>query len=488
MSGPGKKSQRLITCKQDLIKWFAQAATPAGKKLIGVEHEKPPFYLNDHAPVPFTGTAGRKGITDFIEQMIASRGWDAGLPENDVIVDIHKNNINWTFEPGLQMETGGAPLRNVHQSARETDRVLREAIEVTEKLGFGMLALGYHPTHNSDTLPLMPKSRYHLIRQYIQANHFPAALDMITGTSTVQVNLGYESEEEMIKMLRVGLALQPVAAALFATSPFANGDTTGYQSYRSHIIRNNMGGRYGFMLPVAFDDGFGFEMFVDYALKTMPMMGLYKGNAFIDAGGQPFQKFIEGQLDICPGQSATLADWQNHLNTIWSEVRLRRFLEMRGADNGPAEMIKALPAFWVGLLYDRQALDDAYEMIRDWTAEDRDYLRATTPQQGLQTPFMGGTVQDIALNALALSQTGLRRRGVLDAKGNDESFYLEPLHEIASSGLNWSQRLQAQFEGEWNRDISKVFNAMNYAQSPSVLTEKMTMGAASSGRSLRRSK
>ncbi len=471
MSGPGKKSAKPITCKGDLIAWFEQGAVPAGKKLLGVEHEKPPFYLRDHTPVPFQGAARRKGIADFIAAMIDDHGWDAGEEENGIIVDIRKNNVSWTFEPALQMETGGAPLRSVHQIARETDRVMKESIDVCQQMGIGMLALGYHPTHTAANLPSMPKSRYQMIGNYIQANGFHTAADMVACTATVQVNLGYGSEQEMVKMLRVSLALQPIAAALFANSPFAAGRDTGMQSYRSHLIRDNMGGRYGFMLPIAFDEGFGFEMFVDYALKEMPLMGIYKGCAFLDAGGRPFHEFIDGKLAAAPGQKATLADWQNHLNTIWSEVRLRRFLEMRGADNGPVEMIKALPAFWAGLLYDPQALDDAYEMIRDWTEGQRDYLRAQTPVTGLYTPFMGTTVQDIAKNALALSQAGLQRRGLLDAKGNDESIYLEPLHAIADSGVNWAEHLRRRLQGEWNGDLTKVFKAMNYANAPSLLRD-----------------
>lgn len=470
MSTADTSSVKAIANKDELVNWFAQAATPAARRLIGVEHEKPPFYLDDQSPVPFASErAGKGGISDFIRTMVQHHGWDAGVPEQGQVVDIHKDNVNWTFEPGLQMETGGAPLRNVHQIARETDRVIGEALGVTEKLGFGMLAMGYHPTHNGMTMPRMPKSRYQLIRQFAVANGYTNAPDMMSCTSTVQVNLGYTSEDDMVKMLRVSLSLQPIAAALFASSPFANGRDSGFNSYRSEVIRNNLGGRYGFMLPVAFDQGFGYEMFVDYALKQMPLMGIYKGNTFIDAGGRHFADFMQGQLDICPGQQATLADWQNHLNTIWSEVRLRRFLEMRGADNGPAEMIKALPALWVGLLYDPQALDDAYEMVRHWTNEDREYLRAQTPRTGLQTAFMGATVQDVAKNMLALSEAGLRRRGVLDAKGNDESLYLEPLHEIAHSGLNFATRLKLRLEGEWNGDIRKVFQAMSYANAPSVL-------------------
>lgn len=488
MSSADTSSSKIITGKDELVNWFAQAATPAAKRLIGVEHEKPPFYLDDQSPVPFFSERDdRGGVSDFIREMIVTRNWDPGAPENGHVVDIHKDNVNWTFEPGLQMETGGAPLRNVHQIARETDRVIAEALGVTERLGFGLLAMGYHPTHDGNSLPRMPKSRYNMIRQFSKANGYLTAPDMMSCTSTVQVNLGYTSEDNMVKMLRVSLALQPIAAALFATSPFANGRDSGYDSYRSEIIRNNLGGRYGFMLPIAFDAGFGYEMFVDYALGKMPLMGIYKGNTFLDARGGTFEQFIHGDLAISPGQKATLSDWQNHLNTIWSEVRLRRFLEMRGADNGPAEMIKALPALWVGLLYDQQALDDAYTMVRDWSNDDREYLRATTPKQGLQTAFMGTTVQDIAKNMLVISQEGLRRRGVLDAKGNDESLYLEPLHEIAHSGLNVSQRLKQRLQGEWNGDIRKVFDAMSYANAPSVLQAAPSAQLASA-RGLRRDK
>ena len=468
-----------MSSKQELVEWFEKGSTPPHKRLIGVEHEKPPFYLADGKPVPFVGEEGRKGISDFIQKMINEKGWDAGEPENGNIIDIRRDNANWTFEPGLQMETGGAPLRNVHQNAKETQKMIAEALEVTKDLGIGMLAQGYHPTHESADMPFMPKSRYLLFRDYVARNSFPGALDVMTSTSTVQVNLGYSSEEDMVKMLRVSLSLQPIVVALFANSAFNKGQPSGYQSYRSHKLLNNLGGRYGFMLPVAFDKGFGFEMFVDYALNTMPLLGIYKGNVFLDAKGAKFSDFMDGKLDLCPGQHATMSDWQNHLNTIWPEVRVRRFLEMRGADNGPEEMIKALPAFWVGLLYDRQALDQAYEMVKDWSQQDRDYLRVMVPMKGLQTPFLGTTVQDIAKNCLALSEAGLKRRNIRD-QGRDESVYLEPLHEIAESGRNWSQRLEEKFRTEWQGDIKHIFNDMSYAGSPSVLRATTPVAAAKS--------
>ncbi|MDE1152268.1 MAG: glutamate-cysteine ligase family protein [Micavibrio sp.] len=469
MSSASQVDKQPIASKQQLVEWFQEGCTPNEKRLIGVEHEKPPFYLADGKPVSFLGEDGRAGIQDFLAKMVSEKGWQAGEPERGIVVDLKKNQAGWTFEPALQMEVGGAPLRNVHQNAQETDQTIREAVEVSKSLGFGMLAAGFHPTHLSKDLPMMPKSRYEALFEWFEKKKFPNANDVASCTSTVQVNMGYQSEEDMVKMLRVSLSLQPIAVSLFANSPFAEGQPTGYQSYRSHKLHNNMGGRYGFMLPIAFEEGFGFEMFTDYAMKTMPMIGIYKGNVFMDANGGKFSDFMEGKLDIVPGQKAAIGDWQNHLNTIWPEVRLRKFLEMRGTDNGPQEMIKALPAFWVGLLYDKQALDQAYNMVKDWSNEDRDYLRIMTPKDGLQTKFMGTTVQEIAKDCLKLSEAGLKRRGVLNEKGQDESMYLEPLNEIADSGRNWAVRLLEAYNGEWNRDINQIFKAMNYENNPSVL-------------------
>ncbi|HYD17014.1 MAG TPA: glutamate-cysteine ligase family protein [Patescibacteria group bacterium] len=470
MSSASQRDKKVIESKSELVEWFEGGNTPAEKRLIGVEHEKPPFYLDNNGPVPFIGENGRAGISDFIAKMATERGWSPAAPENGIVLSVEKGNTNWTFEPAGQMELGGAPLKNVHQNAEETDRTIKEAVEVTKELGFGMLAMGFHPTHLSKDLPLMPKSRYKALFDWFADRKFPTAADVASSTSTVQVNMGYQNEADMVKMLRVSLSLQPIAVAMFATSPFEKGELSGYQSTRSHKLYKNMGGRYGFMLPIAFDPGFGFEMFTDYALNTMPMLGVYKGTSFLDAKGAMFQDFIDGKLDILPGQKATLGDWQNHLNTIWPEVRVRRFLEMRGTDVGPQEMIKALPAFWVGLLYDKQSLDAAYEMVKDWDDQDRDYLRVMTPETGLQTKFLNTTVQEIAKNALALSEAGLKRRAILNDKGQDETIYLEPLKEIVESGRNWAVRLEEKFNGEWKGDIARVFNEMNYGNNPSVLT------------------
>jgi len=464
MSKPSHSGDKIVESKADLVQWFRDKCTPADQLLIGVEHEKPPFYLKDHAPVPYQGQ-GKAGLRQFFEKMVAKHNWEPGFEEKKLI-ELQRGKINWTLEPGGQMETGGAPLRNIHQSAQETDAVIKESVEVGKSLGIGMLGVGFQPTRSGDEIPRVPKSRYQAWRSLFKDQG--VTQDGASCTAAVQVNLGYQSEEDMVKMLRVALNLQPLASALFATSPFHDGQPSGYQSYRSEVIHDYLKDRYGFMLPVAFEKGFGFEKFVDYAM-SMPLLGVYDGDVFVDTKGATFADFMAGKLDAFPGRKPTISDWVNHLNTIWPEVRLRGFLEMRGADNGPPEMIKALPAFWVGLLYDKRALNAAYEMVSDWTNEDREYLRSEAPRTGLQTPFLGTTLQELAKNFLALSEAGLKRRNIRDDKGHDESVYLAPLHEIAESGRTWSTRLLEKYEGEWQGNIDKIFDEMDYAKSPSVL-------------------
>ncbi len=470
MSKESHFGNKEIESKADLVEWFRSCCTPADKLLVGVEHEKPPFYIDGHEPVPYISKDGKPGIRDFLKKMVDQQGWEPGY-EQGRLIEMQKDDVNWTLEPGGQMETGGAPLKNVHQTAQETDERIGEAVEIGKSLGIGLLAMGYHPTHNGDNIPTVPKSRYSAWRQFIEQQKIPHGMDGINCTSALQVNLGYQSEEDMVKMLRVALSLQPIAIALFANSPFSEGKPSGYQSYRSEVLHNYMDGRYGFMLPVAFEKDFGFEKFVDYAMN-MPMLGIYRNGTFVDVHGATFKDFMEGKLEEFPGRKATIADWENHLNTIWPEVRVRGYLEMRGADNGPAEMIKALPAFWVGLLYDKQALNSAYDMVCDWTNDDREYLRKQTPKSGLQTPFMGTTVQEIAKNCVALSEAGLKRRAIKDENGNDESIYLAPLHEIADSGKNWAVRLLERFYGRWQGNIDKVFVEQDYGRQPSVIKPK----------------
>lgn len=471
MSKASHVTSKTIESKAELVELFQSWCTPADKLVVGVEYERPPYYLDNNEPVPYEGKNGKPGLRQLFEAL-AERGWEPEW-EGDALVGLKKKGVNFTLEPGGQVETGGAPRQTVHEISRETDKVIAEANAVGKQLGIGFLAIGYHPTHSGADMPVMPHSRFEVWRNLFKdmSQH---GLDSTSCTSTVQVNLDFQSERDMVKMLRVALSLQPIAVSLWANSPLKDGQPSGFQSYRSHLLHNELEGRYGFIPPFVFEKDFGFDKFVDYAMD-MPMLGVYRNGIFMDIknvdsthGGMTFRDFMEKGLD---GRKPTLADWKNHLNTIWPEVRLRGFLEMRGADNGPVEMIKALPAFWVGLLYDKEALNAAYEMVRDWTDEDREYLRSETPRTGLQTPFMGTTVQEIAKNCLALSEAGLKRRNIKDANGNDESVYLAPLHEIAQSGKNNAVRVLEKYYGTWKGDVNKAYKELDYTKTPSVMAQ-----------------
>ncbi len=469
MSGPSKEISPVIENKSQLVEWFMKGATSKADLRIGMEHEKPPFYLADNAPVPFIGKDGRAGIRDFMTDLV-NRGWQPGSLEAGNLIDVSKGKAAWTLEPALQLETGGAPHKNIHEIAAETKIVISEAAVAADNLGFRMVATGFHPTHRADTLELMEKSRYAVYRDYTAQHKIPNGLDIIACTSTVQANLGFTSEKDAVDKIRASINAAPAVIAMFATSPFADGKDTGFDSYRSHILEQGWNGRYGFMLPVAFEDGFGFERYTDFVLEKMPMIGFYEGNIFKPAHLSKFADFMEAKLEITQNRQATLSDWSDLLNTVWPDTRPRKFLEMRSADVGPPEMVPALAAFWKGLLYDETALSDTLALTKDWTNAERYYLRAAAPKTGLQTPFRHGTLQDVCTALLDISEAGLKRQNVLNAAGQDEAIYLEPLKEIVTSGLNWSKRLVQQFNGPWQGNISHLFNEMDYARSPSVLT------------------
>ena len=452
----------------DLVRWMEEGCTPKSQLLMGVEHEK---FLFDQKTLEPPAYEGERGVKAFLKGLATRFGWIPGYEKGNLI-ELERDNASWSIEPGGQIESGSAPLKNLHQIADDISRSLREAQEIAKPLGLDVIGLGFHPVHSGASMPVMPKSRYRELLGYVEANHLKPPLDLMYSTGSVQVSLGYESEEDMVKKLRVGLALQPIVTALFANSPFKDGEPSGYQSYRSHVLHNELGGRYGFMLPEAFEEGFGFRKFAEFASK-LPLVGIYVEDEFHQVrAGETFETFMNGKLADFPGRKPTLDDWGNHLNTIWPEVRVRHCLEMRGADCGPEEMLKALPAFWVGILYDKESLAKASEMIASWTAEDREYLRATTPRDGLATPFMGTTVQDIALNCLALAQAGLKRREVQDGMGRDESVYLAPLHEIATTGRSLATRVLEAYASAGRCDLTRLFNERSFGAEPSVLRQE----------------
>ena len=451
-------STRQVSDRNDpLIESISQLAEPmaAGEKpredwRIGTEHEKLVFCRKDfHAP----SYEEPGGIRDLL-LALTDFGWHP-IEENGTVIAMGGPDGTVSLEPAGQLELSGAPLENLHQTCAETGRHLDQVKAIGERTGKAFLGLGMWPDKRRDELPIMPKGRY-----AIMLRHMPRVgtmgLDMMLRTCTIQTNLDYGSEADMVQKFRVSLALQPLATALFANSPFTEGKPNGYLSYRSHIWSDTDPARTG-MLPFVFEQGFGYERYVEYMLDV-PMYFVFRDGKYIDAAGQSFRDFMAGKLPALPGERPHMSDWQDHLSTAFPEVRLKSFLEMRGADGGPWNKICALPAFWVGLLYDQTALDAAWDLVKGWDMEGREALRSSVPKLALDAPLPGGgKLKDIAAEVLAISRAGLTARARLNKAGDNEAGFLAPLDEIVRSGKVPAQKLLDKFHGEWNGDITRVY-------------------------------
>ena len=445
------KIDPVIESKADLIGVFAQGEKPKDAWRIGTEHEKFVYRTVDHRAPSYAETGGIRdllaGLTRF--------GWEP-VYEGKTVIALSGPDGSVSLEPAGQFELSGAPLENLHETCAETGRHLKQVKEIGAELGLGFLGLGLWPDKTRADLPIMPKGRYK-----IMLNHMPRVgsmgLDMMLRTCTIQTNLDYSSEADMVKKFRVSLALQPLATALFANSPFLEGKPNGYLSYRSHIWTDTDPHRTG-MLPFVFEDGFGYERYADYMLDV-PMYFVFRDGKYIDAAGLSFRDFLKGELSVLPGEKPRLSDWNDHLSTAFPEVRLKSFLEMRGADGGPWSTICALPAFWVGLLYDQGALDAAWDLVKGWDMAGREALRSAVPRLALDAPLPGGgTLRDIAAEVLAISRSGLNARGMLNGAGDNESGFLAPLDETVASGKVPAQRLLDKYHGEWGGDITRVYD------------------------------
>jgi len=440
----------IIESRDQLIAAFAQGAKPKDRWRIGTEHEKFVYSRKDHHAPSYDERGGIHtlliGLTRY--------GWNPVF-EGENIIALSGTDGTISLEPAGQLELSGAPLENLHQTCAETSRHLEQVKYVGDMLGLGFLGLGMWPDKSREELPIMPKGRYD-----IMLRHMPRVgsmgLDMMLRTCTIQTNLDYGSEADMVKKFRVSLALQPLATALFANSPFTDGKPNGFLSYRSHIWSDTDPGRTG-MLPFVFEDGFGYERYADYALDV-PMYFVYREGRYIDAAGQSFRDFLNGELPALPGEKPTEKDWEDHLSTAFPEVRMKSFLEMRGADGGPWNRICALPALWVGLLYDEGALDAAWDLVKDWSMEERQVLRDSVPKLALDAPIAGGRkLRDIAGEVLDIARSGLSARARLNASGDNETGYLAPLDEIVASGQTHAERLLARYHDEWKGDLSKIY-------------------------------
>ncbi|GAB3368684.1 glutamate--cysteine ligase [Lysobacter rhizosphaerae] len=454
MSSPSNVAESPITDHRELVEYLASGSRPREDWRIGTEHEKFGFRLDDLRPPTFDGERGIEALLTGLTRF----GW-APVDEHGRTIALLKDGASVTLEPAGQLELSGAPLENIHQTCMEVGSHLKEVKAVADELQLGFLGMGFQPKWRRDEMPWMPKGRYKIMREYMPKRG-DLGLDMMTRTCTVQVNLDFSSEADMVKKFRVSLALQPIATALFADSPFTEGKPNGYLSYRSHIWTDTDPDRTG-MLDFVFEDGFGFERYVDYLLDV-PMYFSYRDGEYVDASGKSFRKFLRGELDVLPGVLPTLRDWSDHMTTAFPEVRLKKYLEMRGADGGPWNRLCALPAFWVGLLYDDAALDAAWDLVKDFSLAERNALRDGVPKHALKLPFRGGSVRDLALEAVKIAVGGLQRRARLNSQGTDESRFLEPLIEFAEANETPAERKLAMFHGEWGGNIDHVFREFAY--------------------------
>ncbi|MDR3476002.1 MAG: glutamate--cysteine ligase [Devosia sp.] len=443
-----------IESRADLIEALARGCKPKARWRIGTEHEKHVFHTNPPRPV---GYDGENGIRALLDGVAAKTGWTP-IWDRDAVIGLSgpAGEGAISLEPGGQFELSGAPLGDLHETARETDLHLSLVKALGKPLDIHFLGLGVTPLWAVKDIPAMPKSRYGIMTPYMDKVD-TLGTSMMYRSATVQTNLDFSDEADMVRKLRVGLALQPIATALFAASPFVDGRDSGYLSFRSHIWQHTDNARTG-MLPFVFESGMEFERYVDYALDV-PMYFVIREHRYIDVAGESFRSFLHGHLPQLPRQKPTIADWENHLSTLFPEVRLKQFLEMRGADMGSAEMIPALPAFWVGLLYDEAALSAAWDLVKSWTAAERQALRDAVPRTALATPFRQGTVFDIAREALAISTAGLVNRGRLDGQGRSEVIHLAPLERIIHTRRTQAEVWLESYRDEWCGDLTRIFAA-----------------------------
>jgi glutamate--cysteine ligase len=455
MANDSSPKSQPVTDKATLVEYLEAGCKPARDWRIGTEHEKFAYDLKTLRPLTYDGEPGVRQMLDALTRF----GWNPVLENGNVIALSKPDRSSISLEPAGQLELSGAPVETIHQTCGEVTEHLKQVKTVAGELGIGFLGLGYNPKWTREDMPWMPKGRYAIMREYMPTKG-SLGLEMMQSTCTVQVNLDFNSEAVMRQMFRVALALQPIATALWANSPFRHGKPNGFLSYRSHIWTDVDPDRCG-TLPFVFEDGFGFEQYIDYVLDV-PMYFVYRDGNYINAAGQSFRDFMAGRLPALPGELPTMKDWEDHMTTAFPEVRLKTFLEMRGADGGPWARLCALSAFWVGLLYDTEARDAAWDLVKDWTEDEREAMRRDVPKTALKTPFRDRQVKDIACEALCIARQGLKNRARLDAVGLDESHFLKPMHQICDSGMTPAEELLVAYERRWKGNIDPVFTEYAY--------------------------
>lgn len=449
------KSDRLVESREDLIATFANGEKPKHSWSIGTEHEKFVYRCADRRAPSYDEPGG---IRDLLSAL-TDYGWSPVVESGNVIALTGPDGAI-SLEPAGQLELSGAQRAHLHETCAEAARHLDQCKAAGEKLGVCFLGLGMWPDKKRADLPVMPKGRYAIMLNYMPKVG-TLGLDMMLRTCTIQVNLDYASEADMVRKFRVGLALQPLATALFANSPFTEGKPNGFLSFRSRIWSDTDPDRTG-MLPFVFEDGFGYERYLDYALDV-PMYFVFRDGHYIDVAGQSFRDFLDGRLPGLPGEKPRVSDFTDHLSTIFPEVRLKSFLEMRGADGGRWSRICGLPALWVGLLYDDKALDAAWDEVRGWSIGERQLLRDAVPKLGLKAQTPGGeTLRDLGHRILAIAGQGLNARARLNAAGDNESGFLDPLREVLASGRTHAERLLDLYNGDWAGNIDRIYEEESF--------------------------
>ena len=439
--------------QQDLAGYMAAGCRPKSDWRVGAEHEKFGFRLGSLEPVPYGGPDGIEALLNGLMRFGWTGVYEAG-ERGDTLIGLTRDGANVSLEPGGQFELSGAPLETMHDICCETSRHLKETREVAEPLGIGFLGLGFSPIWRRDEVPVMPKGRYRIMRSYMPKVG-SLGLDMMFRTCTVQANLDFASEADMVKKFRVSLALQPVATALFANSPFTEGKPNGWLSARAAVWADTDADRTG-LLHFVFKEGFGFETYAQYA-ADVPMYFVKRDGRYVDLSGRSFRRFMAGELAELPGERPTLKDWGDHLTTLFPEVRLKSYLEMRGADSAPQPGLCALPALWTGLLYDDAALEAAWDLCKAWTTEERAALRVDAARHGLKAAVAGRSLQAVARDVVAIAREGLSRRERLNGGLLDETVFLKPLEEVAESGVTPAERLLELYHGPWQGDARRVF-------------------------------
>jgi glutamate--cysteine ligase len=442
---------------EQLAEYLASGCKPGADWRIGTEHEKFGYCKDTLKPLPYEGS---RSILAVLEGLRDRYGW-APVTEGGNLIGLTKDGANVSLEPGGALELSGAPLETIHETCDEVNTHLREVKEIADKIGVGFIGLGAAPIWSHEEMPLMPKGRYRLMNDYM-TKVGTMGRAMMRRTTTVQVNLDFASEADMVQKLRVALALQPVATALFANSPFFEGKPNGQKSWRSTIWRHLDDARTG-MLPFVFEDGMGFERYVQYALDV-PMYFVYRDGEYINALGQSFRDFLKGELPALPGEIPTLSDWADHLTTAFPEARIKKYMEMRGADGGPWRRLCALPAFWVGLMYDQNSLDAAWDLVKGWDAETREALRVGAAEQALQAEVGAIKMHDLARQVLEISEAGLKARARAGAGGMvpDETHFLNALKESIDSGKVPADELLDHYHGDWNGDLTRIYAEYSY--------------------------